>query len=393
VTPAYRGVALGVFLAVAAAASACAPSPSGSAPPSATPSPSASTAPSASAGPSASDGVTAREGFWEPSGEATTLAADLAAPWSVVPLGDDRALVSERDSGTVREVGAGAAARTVGVIPGVVAGGESGLHGLAVWEDAQAQALWLYAYHGAADDNRVVRMPLLGDPGELALGDPEAVFTGIPRASTHNGGRIAFGPDGYLYVTTGDAQNRDAPQDVAALGGKILRLTPEGAPAPDNPFGNAVWSLGHRNVQGIAWTADRGLWASEFGQNTWDELNHIVAGANYGWPIVEGESDDDRFQNPVVVWTPSEASPSGVAAVGDTVFVTGLRGERLWMVDVTTDSAARQPRAGLDGQGRLRDVVAAPDGTLWILTGNTDGRGTPRAGDDILIRLPIAPAP
>jgi glucose/arabinose dehydrogenase len=392
VTPAYRGLAFGVLLAVAAAASACSP-PSGSAPPSPTTSPSAPPAPSASAAPSAPDTIAAREGFWEPSGEATTLAAELDAPWSVVPLGDGRAVIAERDSGTVRELGAGGALRTVGVIPGVVSGGESGLHGLAVWNDAQAGSLWLYAYHGAADDNRVVRMPLLGEPGELALGVPEGVLTGIPRASTHNGGRIAFGPDGYLYVTTGDAQNRDAPQDVAALGGKILRLTPEGAPAPGNPFGNAVWSLGHRNVQGIAWTADRELWASEFGQNTWDELNHIVAGVNYGWPIVEGESDDDRFQDPVVVWTPSEASPSGVAAVGDTVFVTGLRGERLWMVDVTTGSAAREPRAGLTGQGRLRDVVAAPDGTLWVLTGNTDGRGTPRAGDDILISLPIAPAP
>lgn len=383
-TPAHRGVALAMLLGVATAASGCSPSPSGSAPPSST------AAPSASPAPSAPNVLAAREGFWEPSGEASTLAADLDAPWSVVPLGDGRAVISERDGGTVRELGVDGALRTVGVIPGVVSGGESGLHGLAVWEEAQTR--WLYAYHGAADDNRVVRMPLLGEPGALALGDAEAVFTGIPRASTHNGGRIAFGPDGYLYVTTGDAQNRDAPQDADALGGKILRLTPEGEPAPGNPFDNAVWSLGHRNVQGIAWTIDHELWASEFGQNTWDELNHIEAGANYGWPIVEGASDDERFQEPVAVWTPGDASPSGVAAVGHTVFVTGLRGERLWMVDVAADRAAREPRVGLTGQGRLRDVVAAPDGTLWVLTGNTDGRGSPRTGDDILIRLPIAPS-
>ncbi|MET0782472.1 MAG: PQQ-dependent sugar dehydrogenase, partial [Microbacterium sp.] len=159
-----------------------------------------------------------------------------------------------------------------------------------------------------------------------------------------------------------------------------------------NPFGNAVWTLGHRNVQGLAWTADGELWASEFGQNRWDELNHIVVGANYGWPIVEGDAGDARFEDPVVAWAPSEASPSGIAAVGSTVFIAGLRGERLWVVDVTESHAARQSVVGLDGQGRLRDVVAAGDAALWILTNNTDGRGTPRTEDDILIRLPIEQA-
>jgi glucose/arabinose dehydrogenase len=292
----------------------------------------------------------------------------------------------------VREVTPDGTVRTAGVVPGVVSGGESGLHGLALWSD-QHGGVWLYAYHGAADDNRVVRMPLSGDPGALSLGDTETVFAGIPRNRTHNGGRIAFGPDGQLYVTTGDAQIREAPQDPDALGGKILRLTPEGDPSPGNPFGTAVWTLGHRNVQGIAWTQDGEMWASEFGQDTWDELNHIVAGANYGWPEVEGEAGDGRFSDPVAAWRTSEASPSGIAAVGRTVFVTGLRGERLWVVDVSASSGLEHaPTVGLDGQGRLRDVVAAPDGALWVLTNNTDGRGAPRSGDDVLIRLPIEPA-
>jgi Glucose/sorbosone dehydrogenases len=289
--------------------------------------------------------------------------------------------VSERDSGVVRELSPDGTLREAGIVPGVVAGGESGLHGLAVHGGR------LYAYHGAADDNRVVRMPLRGAEGELALGDPEVVFSGIPRASTHNGGRIAFGPDGLLYVATGDAQNRDAAQDPAALGGKILRLTPEGDPAPGNPFDTAIWSYGHRNVQGIAWTADGTMWASEFGQNAWDELNRIEAGGNYGWPIVEGDSDDPAFVAPVVTWSTSEASPSGIAAVGETVFMTGLRGERLWLHDTSTGAI----EVALDGQGRLRDAVAAPDGTLWVLTNNTDGRGSARPGDDLLLRLPIAP--
>lgn len=361
-----RGAIIGSLLAIALAATACAPSSIGDVPPR-TPS-----------------GVP---------GEPATLAVHLAAPWSVVPLTSGGALISERDSGTVRELTPDGVVRTVGVVPGVVSGGESGLHGLALWQGADDADRWLYAYHGAADDNRVVRMPLGGSSASLTLGAPEAVLTGIPRNRTHNGGRIAFGPDGYLYVATGDAQLRDAAQDPTALGGKILRLTPDGDPAPGNPFGNAVWSMGHRNVQGIAWSADGRMWASEFGQDTWDELNQIVGGANYGWPVVEGEAGDDRFTDPVITWATSEASPSGIAAVGSTVFVTGLRGERLWVVDTgVSPGAIERATVGLEGQGRLRDVVVAPDGALWILTNNTDGRGSPREDDDVLIRLPIAGA-
>jgi len=157
--------------------------------------------------------------------------------------------------------------------------------------------------------------------------------------------------------------------------------------------GGVVWSLGHRNVQGIAWTSDGTMWASEFGQDAWDELNRIVPGGNYGWPVVEGEGDVPGFTYPIAVWTTDEASPSGIAVVGDTVFLAGLRGERLWMVDTSDGEIARDPVAALTGeQGRLRDVVAAPDGALWVLTNNTDGRGAPRPEDDLLLRLPIEPA-
>jgi glucose/arabinose dehydrogenase len=314
------------------------------------------------------------------------------APWSVVPLESGGALISQRNDGTVVELTSSGDLRAVGTVPGVVSGGESGLHGLALHVDGDTT--WLYAYHGAEDDNRVVRMPLLGEAGSYSLGDAEVIFSGIPRNSTHDGGRLAFGPDGYLYVTTGDAQIHEAAQDPASLGGKILRLTPEGAPAPGNPFDTAVWTLGHRNVQGIAWTSDGTMWASEFGQDTWDELNRIEPGNNYGWPIVEGMGDGGQgFTEPIAVWPTDDASPSGIAAVGDTVFMAGLRGKRLWTID-TDDGALRgDPVAVLAGeQGRLRDVVAAPDGTLWVLTNNTDGRGSPRPSDDLLLRLPIEPA-
>lgn len=370
-------IAAASAVAVAVAATACAP-PRDPVPASATPSPPSTPSPTSS--------ETLRAGAWRVSGDPATLASDLAAPWSVVALPGGGALVSERGSGVVRELAPDGTVRQAGVVAGVVAQGESGLHGLALHETGGI--LLLYAYYGADDDNRVVRMPLAGAPGSYTLGEPEVVLTGIPRASTHDGGRIAFGPDGMLYVATGDAQNPAAAQDPEALNGKILRLTPDGAAAPGNPFGTRVWSLGHRNVQGLAWTADGTMWASEFGQDTWDELNRIEPGRNYGWPVVEGVGGDDRFADPVVVWTPAEASPSGIAAVGDTVFVAGLRGQRLWAVDVPGGEAS----VALEGQGRLRDVVASPDGGLWILTNNTDGRGSPRAGDDVLLTVAVAPA-
>ena len=290
-------IAACVAAAVLVAASGCTSSApgTGSVPPSAAPRPTSSA-------------TSERGGFWRVADGVTTLASGLDAPWSVVPLDSGGALISQRGDGTVLELTASGALRTVGRCPGVVSGGESGLHGLALHADGGTT--WLYAYHGAQDDNRVVRMPLLGEPGSYALGDAEVIFSGIPRNSTHDGGRLAFGPDGFLYVTTGDAQNHEAAQDPDSLGGKILRLTPQGDPAPGNPFGTAVWTLGHRNVQGIAWTSDGTMWASEFGQDTWDELNRIEPGRNYGWPVVEGMGDGGRgFAEPITVWPTSEASP------------------------------------------------------------------------------------
>ena len=374
-----RAVLTGAVVIVLAAASGC----SGTAP---DPVP-----PSVAATGTATPTATSATQWWRATENVATLASGLTAPWSVVPLPDGGALISQRDDGMIRELQADGALRDVGAVAGVVSGGESGLHGLALTE-IDGESL-LYAYFGARDDNRVIRMPLAGAPGSLTLGEPEEVFTGIPRATTHNGGRIAFGPDGHLYITTGDAQDRDAAQDPAALGGKILRVTAAGDPAPGNPWGNAIYSIGHRNVQGLAWTSDGTLWASEFGQNTWDELNRIEAGGNYGWPLVEGEAGQAEFIDPVAVWATSEASPSGIAARDATVFIAGLRGERLWMVDTDGGAVAAEPIAALAGrQGRLRDAVVAPDGSLWILTNNTDGRGDPRPEDDLLLRVELAPA-
>ncbi|MDR2997303.1 MAG: PQQ-dependent sugar dehydrogenase, partial [Microbacterium sp.] len=310
-----------------------------------------------------------------------TVASDLQAPWSIAPTGDGGALISQRDDGKIIELTPSGSTRVAGTVPDVVANGEAGLNGIALRDG------WLYAYHATADDNRVVRMPVTGDPGNLELGAPQSIFTGIPVAANHDGGRIAFGPDGLLYVATGDAGARDRAQDPDYLGGKILRLTAEGDPAPGNPFDTAVYSLGHRNVQGLAWESDGTMWASEFGQDTWDELNRVEAGKNYGWPLHEGIARADGFADPVVQWKPEEASPSGIAVIDGTLFIAGLRGERLWVVDPT---APENPWAVFTGEyGRLRDVAPGPDGTIWVLTNNTDGRGTPRDGDDHLMQVTL----
>lgn len=328
----------------------------------------------------------------EPSGVVRDLATGLDAPWSVVPL-EGSALVSERDTARILEV-RGGETRVAGTISGVRHGGEGGLLGIEV-VDAGGER-WLYAYHTASADNRVIRMPLAGEPGGFELGEAEVVLAGIPHSSNHNGGRIRLGPDGHLYVTTGDAGNPALSQDPGSLAGKILRMTLEGDAPSDNPTaGSLVYSMGHRNPQGIAWDTGGQLWAAEFGQNTWDELNLIVPGGNYGWPDVEGTGGGDQFRDPVAVWSTAEASPSGLGIAGDTLFLASLRGARLWSAHAEHDGSGGvlgsvESAAWFVGEyGRLRDVVAVDERTLWVLTNNTDGRGSPRSGDDRLLEVDL----
>jgi glucose/arabinose dehydrogenase len=265
----------------------------------------------------------------------------------------------------------------------VVHQGEGGLLGVAVVAGS-GDAAEVALDATTATDNRVLRGTLTG----TRLGALTPVLTGIHKASFHNGGRLAVGPDGYLYVSTGDAGDPPQAQDKASLNGKILRITPDGDPAPGNPFpGSPVWSYGHRNVQGMAWSADGRMFASEFGQDTWDELNLITPGGNYGWPTVEGVAHDSRFVDPLVQWHTDEASPSGIAVTPDAVYLAALRGARLWRVPLTADGVGA-PQALFTGTyGRLRNVVVTPRGDLWLLTNNTDGRGTPEPGDDRIMRL------
>jgi glucose/arabinose dehydrogenase len=244
---------------------------------------------------------------------------------------------------------------------------------------------WVYAYFTAASDNRVVRFHL-SSPGQQ-----QVLLSGIPKASNHNGGRLAFGPDGMLYVGTGDAADPSRAQDRSSLGGKILRLRPTGGAAPGNPFGSPVWSMGHRNVQGLAFDDAGRLWATEFGQNTYDEVNLVVKGENYGWPVVEGKgTGGGRYVSPKVVWSTDEASPSGVAFAGSALHVGALRGMRLWDVPLSGTSTGK-PRARFhDDYGRIRTVVVEPGGrALWLTTSNCDGRGSCGNRKDLVVRVPV----
>ncbi|MFC4493917.1 PQQ-dependent sugar dehydrogenase [Streptomyces ovatisporus] len=321
-----------------------------------------------------------------------TVATGLKAPWGLAPLPGGDLLVSTRDIGKIYRVDGRSGKKTeLGSVPGVAAGGEGGLLGIAVPPDNTET---VYAYLTTASDNRIVRM--LYDPDKPQgdqLGAPDTIIKGIPRGQIHNGGRIAFGPDKMLYAGTGESGEGGLSQDKKSLGGKILRMTPDGEPpGQGNPdTDSVVYSWGHRNVQGLDWDGEKRLWASEFGQNTWDELNLIRPGQNYGWPDAEGKTGGSGFVDPVEQWRTADASPSGAAVAEGSVWMAGLRGERLWRIPLKGTEPAAKPQAFLDGEyGRLRTVVSDGNDGLWLVTSETDGRGTPEKGDDRILKLKVS---
>lgn len=302
-----------------------------------------------------------------------TVASGLSVPWDLAFLPDGSALVTERVTGRLRRVAADGTLTDVRTFEVGAPASMAGLQGVALSPSYDEDG-WVYAYYSTADDSRVVRFTL------DATDEPEPVLTGIARGDIHNGGRIRFGPDGMLYVTTGEAAERWRAQDLDDLGGKILRITPDGDPAPGNPIpGSPVYAWGFRDPQGLAWDDDGQLWATEFGHVHLDELNRVLPGGNYGWPDVEGPGDDADVVNPVATWKPADASPSGLAFHDGQLWIATLRGERLYRID-RDGSHAEQLLTG--EYGRLRLVTEAPDGSLWVLTNDrSDSDG------DLVLRL------
>lgn len=317
----------------------------------------------------------------------TVIASGLTTPWGIGFLPDGSALVTERDTGVINRVipkpGALATVVKVGQAPSYHPGPtEGGLLGIAIEPGPSPKQV--FVYYTAPGDNRIALMSWDGE----RLGEAKPILTGIPAAGIHDGGRLAFGPDGFLYAGTGDAGQAERAQQLSSLGGKILRITKEGLPAPGNPFANSpIWSLGHRNVQGLAFDAQGRLWNSEFGQNLHDELNLVTRGSNYGWPIHEGIANDPRYSDPYVEWPTAEASPSGLAIIGDWAYLAALRGERLWQIGIAKPEPAGARDLLVGEYGRLRTPALAPDGSLWLTTSNTDGRGAPSADDDKILQL------
>ncbi|MET8807078.1 PQQ-dependent sugar dehydrogenase [Streptomyces sp. NPDC004546] len=319
-----------------------------------------------------------------------TLSTGWTIPWGTYWMPDGQsALVTERDDFRVWKLTKSGTRTQVGTVPNAVTtNGEGGLLGVAVdprWETDH----FVYFMHTASEGNRVVRMTYDG----TKLGDYKVLLQGIKKNRYHNGGRLAFGPDGYLYVSTGEAQQPDLAQDKNSLNGKILRMTTDGKPAPGNPFGTYVYSYGHRNPQGLAFDRNGRLWEAEFGNSSKDELNLIKPGANYGWPTCEGSCDVAGMTNPKATWNVSEASPSGIAIVRNVIYMASLRGERLWRVPINgdTESVGTSSAYYVGTYGRLRTVTKVPGADqLWLSTTNCDNNGGAADGSDKIFKLTIS---
>ena len=324
-------------------------------------------------------------------GEVTEIASDLVMPWGLAFLPDGSAVVSSRSTGQLLHVlPEGGEPALVGTVPGVEVSAEGGLLGLAASPEF-ARDRTVYAYVSSSPTNRVVALRLADDMRSLRV--ERVLLEGIETAHRHHGGRIAVGPDGHLWIGTGDAFEPGNAAAPDSLNGKVLRITTDGAVPPDNPSGSPIYSTGHRNVQGLAFGPDGTAYASELGHRTWDELNVLRSGLDYGWPESEG-TVGDHGEPPIFTIHPDDASPSGIAYAQGSIWMGGLGGQRLWQLPVHGAEPAGEPVAWLVGEhGRIRTVEAAPDGALWIVTSNTDGAtwgGTePRAGDDRILRVEL----
>ncbi|MEI8231291.1 MAG: PQQ-dependent sugar dehydrogenase [Actinomycetes bacterium] len=377
-----------------------------------------------------------------PSGKTETLVTGLRAPWELLFLPDGQVLVDERDSGTILQIRKDYSTHEVAftsTTPPCVKFCEGGTLGMTYAADRPDGKLSLFVFLTTLEDNRILKYDLDSTDGVWSLSNKRVFFSGIDRSglsTTHNGGRLAVGPDGKLWVSLGDAGMRGSTsQNWDRLAGSILRFNLDGTIPADNPHaGSPVWAKGLRDTQGMAWDNFGNMWTTEFGQDTWDELNLMQKGKNYGWPIAEGKykfaetplpqgnpgsngqgtvespaptpeiptmpSDkelfnDSRYTNPYFTWHPIDAACSGISFVRGSLISACLRGGKLWVMPVLGDKQLGEPQAFFTGTfGRIRKATLAPDGSLWIITSNKDGRGGWSKGgenpkDDRIIRVEL----
>ena len=328
--------------------------------------------------------------------EVEVIAEGLNVPWEMVIAEDGRIFFTERP-GQIREIRDGRVVEEplLSLSAPFISEGEGGLLGLALDPDFQTNHQ-MYTYHTYEDKgeikNRVLRLVMEENRAKI----DKVILDGIVGDTNHNGGRIKFGPDGMLYITAGDRYKPDLAQDQKSMGGKIFRIHPDGSIPDDNPIeGSPVYSYGHRNPQGLAWHPETGdLFSSEHGQSAHDEINLINAGKNYGWPIIEGDETKEGMQSPIAQSATETWAPSGMTFVSkgqwkNQLLVANLRGMQVLKIELDQSGKQVQKMESLfkDEYGRIRNIIEAPDGSLYMMTNNRDGRGKPTEKDDRIIRL------